>query len=45
MGAPEDNPADAIKCFPCKYCEDGDVMEIDGNWECNRCGKTPGDDN
>jgi ribosomal protein L37AE/L43A len=41
MSGPEDNPADARQSFPCEHC-DGDVMEINGNWECNKCGRTPG---
>ena len=43
MTGPEEIPENARESFPCPHC-DGDIVEIDGVWQCSRCDWTPRDD-
>lgn len=40
MTVPEGIPEDRQESYQCPECE-GDLMVIDGIWQCNRCGWTP----
>jgi ribosomal protein L37AE/L43A len=41
---PEEIPANRREAFPCPNCDDGNIIESDGVWQCDKCDWTPGVD-
>lgn len=37
----DDIPEDKRESFPCQICAGGDIVLIDGVWQCDLCGFIP----